>query len=104
MHQVKAEGTYDPAAKRYTIVLEQSCGPSPGQPTKEPYHIPIRVGLLSRSTGAELCSERVLELREKKQVALLAAFRSLCRSNRVSSMISSLDSIHLPRLDRFPPD
>ena len=64
---MKATGRYDAAAKRYTLVLEQSCGPSPGQPAKEPYHIPVRVGLLGR-TGGELCKERVLELREARQV------------------------------------
>ena len=65
--QVKASGIYDSAAKSYSLILEQSCGPSPGQPTKEPYHIPIRVGLLGRAKGGELCSERVLELREARQ-------------------------------------
>jgi aminopeptidase N len=67
---VKATGSYDAAAKRYTLTLEQSCGPSPGQPTKEPYHIPVRVGLLGRASGGELCPERVLELREASQVVL----------------------------------
>ena len=66
--QVKATGSYDATAKRYTLALEQSCGPSPGQPTKEPFHIPVRVGLLGRGSGGELCAERVLELREARQV------------------------------------
>ena len=70
---MKATGAYDAAAKRYTLALEQSCGPSPGQPTKEPFHIPVRVGLLARSSGAELCAERVLELREARQVRPMTA-------------------------------
>ncbi len=73
MEQVRATGTYDAAARRYTLALEQSCGPSPGQPTKEPFHIPVRVGLLARSTGGELCAERVLELRAAREVFLPGA-------------------------------
>jgi aminopeptidase N len=37
----------------YELLLEQSCAPSPGQPSKQPYHIPVRVGLLS-SDGRDL--------------------------------------------------
>ncbi len=63
-----AIGSYDAVTKRYKLVLEQSCGQSPGQSIKEPFHIPVRVGLLGRSSGSELCPERVLELREASQV------------------------------------
>ena len=38
----------DAGASRFTLTLEQSCGPSPGQPVKEPYLIPVRVGLLGK--------------------------------------------------------
>jgi aminopeptidase N len=64
--QVKATGTYDAAKQTYTLELEQSCKPTPGQATKEPFHIPVRVGLLG-SNGKDLIPERVLELRENKQ-------------------------------------
>jgi len=63
---VKASGSYDAAAKKYTLELEQSCKPSPGQATKEAYHIPVKVGLLGPD-GKDLVPERVLELREAKQ-------------------------------------
>ncbi len=43
---VAARGTYDVAARTFTLDLEQSCAPSPGQPTKLPFHIPIAVGLV----------------------------------------------------------
>ena len=88
MVQVKATGTYDAIAKRYTLALEQSCGPSPGQPTKEPYHIPVRVGLLGRTSGGELCAERVLELREARQVS------SGCASLFVLVNVDSLSEIN----------
>ncbi len=44
--EVKAKGTYDAAAKRYTLSLSQSVPPTPGQPKKAPMHMPIRFGLV----------------------------------------------------------
>ncbi len=38
--------SYDPETKEYKLTVKQSTPPTPGQPTKEPFHIPIRVGLL----------------------------------------------------------
>ena len=43
---VKARGAYDAAARTYTLTLSQSCPPTPGQPVKEPFVIPIRLGLV----------------------------------------------------------
>jgi len=36
-----------------TLHLEQSCAPTPGQPTKEPFHIPLTLGLID-ANGTEL--------------------------------------------------
>ncbi len=44
---VRAEGTHDAAARTYTLTLSQSCEPTPGQPEKAPFVIPVAVGLLS---------------------------------------------------------
>src|SRR6185436_9934982 len=43
---VRARGSYDAAAKRYTLALEQRCDPTPGQGAKLPFHIPLAVGLV----------------------------------------------------------
>ena len=43
---VKADTRYDADAKTYDITLTQSCPPTPGQPKKLPFHIPVAVGLL----------------------------------------------------------
>lgn len=37
---------YDAAAKTYTMTMTQSCAPTPGQAHKQPFHIPVAVGLL----------------------------------------------------------
>lgn len=50
---VTAKGAYDAATSTYTLSLEQHTRPTPGQPTKVPFHIPIRVGLLD-SKGADM--------------------------------------------------
>jgi aminopeptidase N len=42
-----AEGVYDPASQTYTLTLRQTCKASPGQPDKQPYVIPVAMGLLS---------------------------------------------------------
>ncbi|TFW23905.1 aminopeptidase N [Massilia arenosa] len=43
---VKAETRYDPVKKSFEITLSQSCPATPGQPKKQPFHIPVAVGLL----------------------------------------------------------
>lgn len=50
---VRAEGTYDAAARSYTLTLSQSCMPTPGQAAKQPFVIPVSLGLLG-TDGQEL--------------------------------------------------
>ncbi len=74
---IAADGLYDAGARSYSLTLSQTLGPTPGQPDKQPMHIPVRVGLVGQSgaplpltlegeneTGPE---SRVLELREGAQ-------------------------------------
>jgi aminopeptidase N len=37
---------YDESGSAYRLTVRQSCPPSPGQATKQPYHIPLRMGLI----------------------------------------------------------
>src|SRR5665647_547666 len=65
---------YDEAAGAYTLTVTQSCPPTPGQPVKEPFHLPLAMGLLGRdgreiplrlAAEAEAAgSSRILELRQ----------------------------------------
>ena len=43
---MQALGAYDAAAGTYTLTLSQSCWPTPGQLLKEPFVIPVALGLL----------------------------------------------------------
>ncbi len=38
---------YDAGAKRYALMVRQSCPPTPGQPEKMPFHIPFALGLVA---------------------------------------------------------
>jgi aminopeptidase N len=59
--RVYARGDYEAATQRYTLTLRQHSEPSPGQPTKLPFVIPIAMGLLS-TDGRALHEPRVLVL------------------------------------------
>lgn len=37
---------FDESKQQYTLELKQSCSPTPGQKVKDPFHIPVRIGLL----------------------------------------------------------
>jgi aminopeptidase N len=50
--RVTARGRYDAPSRTFTLQLEQSCAPSPGQPDKQPYVIPIAMGLIGRDGRA----------------------------------------------------
>ena len=50
--QLHAEGSYDAAARTYTLTLSQSCAPTPGQAEKLPFVIPVQMGLLGQDGRA----------------------------------------------------
>ncbi len=64
--RVKASGAYDSASRSYTLTLTQSCPPSPGQEQKEPFVIPVQMGLLS-ADGHEVLPSQLLVLTETTQ-------------------------------------
>ncbi|WP_345551525.1 aminopeptidase N [Microbulbifer aestuariivivens] len=68
---------YDAKQQRYVLTVRQSCPPTPGQPEKQPFHIPLKMGLLGAdgsalplvaegSSEGEI-NERVLEITEAEQ-------------------------------------
>ena len=62
---VKAQGRYDADQKQYVLTLSQSTPATPGQPTKQPFHMPVVIGLLD-TDGNEQASQ-LLELKEETQ-------------------------------------
>jgi aminopeptidase N len=47
---------YDADAKTYTLYIKQSCPATPGQPEKQPFHMPISMGLLD-AKGQDMAFE-----------------------------------------------
>lgn len=45
---VVAEGNHDAKTRQYTLQLSQTAKPTPGQPVKPPFHIPLKFGLINR--------------------------------------------------------
>ena len=62
---IKVRSNYEASTKTFTVTIAQSCAPSPGQPSKKPYLIPIAVGLVG--TQGDLIPTKVLELTESEQ-------------------------------------
>ncbi|OWW22436.1 aminopeptidase N [Noviherbaspirillum denitrificans] len=44
--RLKVDTEYDADAQTYAVTLTQSCPPTPGQAEKQPFHIPVAIGLL----------------------------------------------------------
>ncbi|HEY5862945.1 MAG TPA: aminopeptidase N [Casimicrobiaceae bacterium] len=74
---VSVAGHYDAKARTYTLDVAQRTPPTPGQPVKAPFHIPLAVGLLGRD-GRDLPltlagetspgpTTRVLDVRDARQ-------------------------------------
>jgi aminopeptidase N len=85
--RVTARGAFDPATGRYALTLAQTCPPTPGQPAKAPFHIPVAIGLLSKSgrplsftpegsDGSGPVAEAVLELTRPEQTFVLSGVDS----------------------------
>jgi aminopeptidase N len=64
--RVAARGHYDAAAQRYTLTLSQKALPSPGQPEKLPFVIPVATALFA-ADGRVLAAERMLVLDQPEQ-------------------------------------
>jgi len=60
--RLRASGRYDAQARRYLLSIEQSCPPSPGQPEKAPFHVPLALGLVGPD-GRD-CELRISEERD----------------------------------------
>jgi aminopeptidase N len=57
--EISFEEAYDEAAQRYTLTLRQHTAATPGQPVKEPFLIPVAMGLLGPD-GAELHTQTLI--------------------------------------------
>ncbi|MGN7291798.1 aminopeptidase N [Rhizobium sp. SAFR-030] len=98
---VTASSAYDAAEKTFTLSLEQTVPATPGQPVKEPMHIPLSFALIldngsiaepTAVTGGEISGD-VLHLTERKQTFTFSgvASRPVLSLNRSFSAPINLD-------------
>ncbi len=74
---LEIDGRHDAEARRFELRVRQSCPPTPGQERKQPFHIPLRMGLLGPDGGelplrlageaAAVGGDRVLAITESEQ-------------------------------------
>jgi len=92
--RVQAHGQYDAAARSYTLTLSQHCPPTPGQPQKDPFVIPVTLGLLD-AHGQELPLQLAGEAEAQQ------GSRTLVLTNASQSFVfTGLDSAPVPSLLR----
>ena len=63
---VHAQSTYDAEAKTLTLTLTQKTNPTPNQPIKEPFVIPMEIGLLDQS-GKDIKESKTIILNKPSQ-------------------------------------
>ena len=74
--QLFVAGEYDADQQIYTLTIRQELGASPGQSQKDPYHIPVVIGLLAYDGGEILLQRQgqnqeqpgLLELHQEEEV------------------------------------
>lgn len=82
---VSVQEKYDENKQEYHLTLEQDCPATPNQPTKEPFHIPLMMGLLDKQ-GHELplnCDQieinsdgkHLIEFKDKKQTYIFKGLK-----------------------------
>lgn len=59
---------YNEKTKVFTLYVKQSCPPTPGQAIKEPFHLPLSMGLIGSACADLLEGDTVLEITEEEQV------------------------------------
>lgn len=70
---VQVNASYDAENKQYSLTFHQQCPDTPGQKDKPPFHIPIRIGLLTQGgtpmnlSQAAVRDELLFEFRETGQ-------------------------------------
>ena len=68
--QVTVMLSHDATTQQLHLHLTQRCAPTPGQPSKQPFLIPVQMALLDAS-GQEMVPERLLVLHEAEQTFVI---------------------------------
>jgi aminopeptidase N len=76
--RLDCDGSFDSGNGTFTLTVRQSCPPTPGQPEKKPFHLPLAIGLLDQNGREVPCTlagetanrplTRVLEITKAEEV------------------------------------
>jgi aminopeptidase N len=88
--EVIASGVHDAKAKTYTLDLQQTMQPTPGQPTKEPMVIPLALGLVGQD-GRDLPLRVVGRAIERSVIVLDKPSQSIVFENVSDAPVLSLN-------------
>ncbi|MBQ0720378.1 MAG: aminopeptidase N [Gammaproteobacteria bacterium] len=88
--RLAASGEYDAAAQLYSLTLSQTCPPTPESADKEPFHIPIRLGLVGGDGDLPLHLVGLAKGETEITVELTAATQTLIFENVTEEPIPSL--------------
>ncbi|MBW6521093.1 MAG: aminopeptidase N [Desulfoarculaceae bacterium] len=64
---LRVSESWDGNKGMYTVTVEQSCPPTPGQEVKQPFLVPMNIGLLDSPGKDMVTPESLLQLRQEKQ-------------------------------------
>ncbi|MGC6400482.1 aminopeptidase N [Sphingomonas sp. FW199] len=97
--RVSARLDHDPATATATLTLRQSVPPTPGQPSKQPMHLPLRTRLFGSESAGPLGPEQLIELRDEQTVVTFAniAERPVLSINRGFSAPVVVEGNRSPR-------
>ena len=106
---LKVASEYDAAAQEYILTVSQSCPATPGQPDKQPFFMPIKVGLID-SSGKDMRDEVLILDQENKQFRftgitekpVLSVNRNFAAPVKVESDISEAELAFLMAHDSDP--
>ncbi len=106
---LKVASEYDAAAQEYILTVSQSCPATPGQPDKQPFFMPVKIGLID-SSGRDICDEVLILDQEAKQFRftgitekpVLSMNRNFAAPVKVDSDVSDAELAFLMAHDRDP--
>ena len=94
--ELKINSSYDDKENKFTLLIEQNCRETPNQKNKEPFYIPLRLGLLNHN-GEQL--PLITESGEKDSDSLYDRIYPITKS-RQEIVFHNIDSKPIPSLLR----
>ncbi len=95
--EIKVTGQYDEKEQTFSLKVEQSCPPTPGQKDKKPFHFPLNFGLLGPGGKEIPVDDNILHIKKKQQTFTFEGIkeRPILSINRGLSAPAKTDLGHI---------